>query len=77
MFRGGVPNCLLSLLGMLVRMKLRRSPLGAVARHVMMVLRKCPIQVLKNLCRIVLVVWHLAMKVMGSKGWWWLQRGQR
>ena len=58
-------------------MKLRRSPLEAVAHQVMMVLWKCPFQVLKNFFRIALVVWHSVMKVMGSKGSWWLQRGQR
>ena len=51
-------------------MKLRRSPLEAVAHQVMMVLWKCPFQVLKNFFRIALVVWHSVMKVMGSKGWW-------
>ena len=49
-------------------MKLRRLPLEAVAHQVMNVLRKCPVQVLKNLCRTALVVRHSMMKVMGSKG---------
>ena len=50
-------------------MKLRRSPLEAVAHQEMMVLSKCPLQVLKNFFRIALVVWHTVMKVLGSKGW--------
>ena len=57
-------------------MKLRRSPLEAVAHQVMMVLRKCPLQALKNFCHIALVVWHSVMKAMVSKGWWWSQRGR-
>ena len=55
------------MLGINVRMKLRRTPLEVVAHQVMMVLRKGPFYMLKNLCRIALVVWHWVTKVMGSK----------
>ena len=60
-----------------VRMKLRRSPLEVVAQQVMMVLRKGPFHTLKNMCHIVLVVWHSLTQVIGSKGLWWSQKGQR
>ena len=54
---------------MRVRIKLRLSPLEAVAHQVMMVLWKCQLPVLTNFYRIALVVWHSVMKAMGSKGW--------